>query len=220
MAKLTAENRRLLTLIGLAVVTLALWSSPVLWPLRMLVVVFHELSHAAAAIATGGSVVEIGLSPREGGHALTRGGWHFVVLNAGYLGSMIFGVGLLAAGRQQRTARAVLVALSAVLIGSALWWVRPIISFGVGFVLVSGTALALVAWRGGPTLTQLLLRWVGTVSVLYALWDIRDDVLSGRDGVSDAVLLAQATGIPAIVWGVAWLGIGAVTLWITRRWWL
>ena len=40
---------------------------------------------------TGGRIVAIGLSFDEGGVCQTRGGWPFVILNAGYLGSLFWG---------------------------------------------------------------------------------------------------------------------------------
>ncbi len=40
-----------------------LWPTPVVYPLKIFVVMLHELSHAIAALATGGHVVRITLSP-------------------------------------------------------------------------------------------------------------------------------------------------------------
>ncbi|MEQ9673608.1 MAG: M50 family metallopeptidase, partial [Roseovarius indicus] len=63
-----------------------LWQTPVVMPLKLLVVFLHELSHAVATVLTGGSVVGMSLDPMQGGSVTARGGWRFVILSAGYLG--------------------------------------------------------------------------------------------------------------------------------------
>ena len=52
-----AANNQTRTTVLMAVLTavlLAGWSWPVFFPLRMLVVLFHECGHAFTALATGG----------------------------------------------------------------------------------------------------------------------------------------------------------------------
>ena len=83
--------RRLLLPLALAAAALLLWGTFVVYPFRLFVVFLHEISHGLAAVATGGSIVSIGLSFDEGGVCLTRGGWPFLILNAGYLGSLSWG---------------------------------------------------------------------------------------------------------------------------------
>lgn len=192
------------------------WDAPWLFPLRMLVVAAHEASHALAAVLTGGEVVEVGLDVREGGHALTRGGWSFGVMNAGYLGSMAWGLVLLALTRGRGAARGLSVSLGLGLLGMAVAWIRPVLSFGFAYGLAAGAALVGIGLGGSHGLNRVMLRAVGLFSVLYAFLDIRDDVfLSG--GTSDAALLAQATGIPALVWGAGWCLVGLAVVWASWR---
>ncbi len=56
------------------VVAMTVWASPLVYPIRLFVTLMHELSHAVAAIATGGQVDSIALFPGAGGLAWTRGG--------------------------------------------------------------------------------------------------------------------------------------------------
>ena len=202
-----------------AAILLFCWDYALVWPLKILVVFFHELGHALAALLTGGEVLEIGLSPNQGGVTHTRGGIRFVILNAGYLGSLGFGVALLATARSPRSARFGVAGLAGLLAVATLLWVRPLASFGFGFALLTTCAILLLARKGTDGLVQLCLRTLGAFSALYALWDIRSDVLSGSRGLSDAAMLAELTWIPAPIWGVLWLGIGVFTLWKTRTWW-
>jgi hypothetical protein len=204
-----------LALVG--AVLLFFWGSPLLWPVKIVVVLFHELGHATAAWATGGEVAEIGLSAREGGHTLTRGGIHLVILNAGYLGSLLAGVGLLAATRNPRAARITAWVLPALLLVTAVLLVRPILGFGMLFTALVAAAFAGMARYGSTELVRWVLRALGVFSVLYAVFDVRSDVFLG-DGGSDAHMLAEATMVPAFVWGAGWILAGCGILWLTRKW--
>ena len=207
----TRDGRQTILLVAGFVVAWWFWESAWLFPLRMLVVAAHEASHALAAVLTGGEVVEVGLDWREGGHALTRGGSSLLVMNAGYLGSMLWGLALLALTRGGRPARGLSVTLGIGLVAMGLAWVRPVASFGFVYAGLAGFALVVVGWLGSHGVNRTLLRGVGLFSVLYAFLDIRDDVfLSG--GVSDAALLAAATGVPALVWGSLWCLVGVAVV--------
>jgi hypothetical protein len=75
----------------------------------------------------------------------------------------------------------------------------------------------MIARYGPSLLRRALLVFLGTFSVSYALYDIKDDLLHlASRGPSDAEALARVTFIPAIVWGVGWgllsLGVVALTL--------
>lgn len=214
----STQRTRLVSLVALGVGAMLLWDTPVVWPLKILVVLFHELGHALAAVATGGRVIGIELSPMQGGLTTTHGGLRFFVLSAGYLGSLAFGVLWLFFGRTPRRARWGVWLLATLLLGATLGWVRPFASFGFVFcVLASVAAVAMARWAPAA-FSELFLRAIGVFSVLYALWDIRDDVLSRHLSGSDASALAEFTFIPGPVWGVLWLAIGVGALWALRRW--
>ena len=76
---------------GIILLDHVFWDTIIIYPLKILTVFFHELSHALAAIVTGGKVLEIVLVPEQGGHCLIAGGNGFLVSSAGYLGSLIWG---------------------------------------------------------------------------------------------------------------------------------
>lgn len=213
---------RLLILAGIAVGLGWAWDHWALWPLKIVVVLFHELGHAVAAWATGGEVLEIGLSPMQGGYALTRGGSRLLILNAGYLGSLIAGMLLLIAGRSGLSARIVTVALGVILLILPAV-LMPWFSFGQIF----SAAVGLIVLPLGLVLPGIALRWglkaLGVFSILYAAYDVWDDVLrvawapKASELPSDAAQLAALTGVPALVWGVAWLAIGFGLLVALRR---
>ncbi len=218
LGRMAPRTRRRLALTLVVAGVVWAWETPLVLPLKLLVVWFHELGHAAAALATGGQVVELVVRPDQGGHTLTRGGWPLVVLSGGYLGSLVAGVLLLVAVRRERAARVVAALLGALLVGVALAWM-PLPSFGQAFALATGAAFLGLARWGRPRHAAWALRVVGVVSVLYALVDLRTDVLGAPGGaVTDATLLRDRTGVPAVAWGIIWTLAGLGLLWRTRRW--
>jgi hypothetical protein len=78
--------------------------------------------------------------------------------------------------------------------------------------------LSLLARYGANWLRRMMLVFLATFSVCYALFDIRDDLLHlASSGQSDADALARATFIPAIVWGVGWGVLSLVLVFFTLR---
>ena len=198
--------------IALAVACYAAWSTPFVFPLKIFVVFLHELSHGLAAIATGGAIERIELSANEGGLCVTRGGWGFVVMSAGYLGSLLIGAGLLVAGGRARPGaqRAIVAFTGAVVLVVTLLFVRTL--FGFAWGVATGLVLVSVAVRLAAGVSVFLLRLLGVTSCLYAIWDIVSDLILRSPHESDANALARMPGIPGIVWGVLWCGASVVVV--------
>jgi len=206
---------RLLILIGLLLASIFFWDSIVLYPVKLFVVLLHELSHAAAALLTGGSVVEIQIDSRIGGLALTQGGWSWVIVSAGYTGSMLLGGAILLASLRDRAVPVVAFATGVVVLLVTILFVRN--PFGFAFGLLFGAAL-LAAARWLPThWLALLVQYLGATSCLYALVDVKEDLLTLQDRVTDASILAGMTGIPAIVWGVLWSTLSLIVFVLIMR---
>ena len=85
------EVRQTFYLLGLLVLIIALWPTQILAPLKILVVFFHETSHALTVVATGGTVKEMVINASQGGHVISSGDNRFLTLSAGYLGSLLWG---------------------------------------------------------------------------------------------------------------------------------
>jgi len=207
--------RRLLLPLGLGVLFAVFFDSFVVYPFRLFVVFLHEAGHAFAAVLTGGRVVSIGLSANEGGVCLTRGGWPFLILNAGYLGSLLFGALFLLLGARRRNAAQVVGAIGLFSVLAALVYVRTL--FGFAYVLSAGVVLLFVAARLGPRVSEVALAAIGTMSALYAVADIASDVIFRHSGASDAAALARLTGVPAVAWGVVWIALSLAVLFAVLR---
>src|SRR5688500_7660264 len=128
------HRRRAVFLAGFALYFVALWYLwPTIWiyPLKIFVVFLHELSHAVAGLATGGVIQRITLDPYQGGATYVRGGNAFVMLSAGYLGSLLWGLALLLIARTRPSiARNTLLVLGALMLATTVLLVRN----GFGFV--------------------------------------------------------------------------------------
>jgi len=205
-----APPRRLVLPLGLAAVVLLVWDSFVVYPFRLFVVFLHEISHGLAAVATGGRIVSIGLSVDEGGVCLTRGGWPFLILNAGYVGSLMWGALFLLLGGRRTRARSVVGVIGALTLAVTLVYIRT--WFGLLYGLAAAVLLLGVATRLRPAVSEFLLAALGATSCLYAIWDVASDVLLRHSGQSDAAALARLTGVPAVLWGVAWIALSIVVL--------
>lgn len=201
------DRRALGMLIALLVAIGLLWDTVLVYPIKILVVFFHELSHGLAAVLTGGSIVKIELSAAQGGLCVTRGGSRFLTLTAGYLGSLLWGGAILLSAAHTRWDRWIAGALGALVISITIIFVRPILSFGVLFGLCAGAALMLSGWKLSEQVNDTLLRLIGLTSCLYAPLDIKSDILDRPHLRSDAVMLGELTGIPGVVWGVIWIGV-------------
>lgn len=197
-------------LLLILVAVVLLWNTWAVYPLKILVVFFHELSHGLAALLTGGSIERIELSEAEGGLAVTRGGSRFVILTAGYLGSLLVGGLLLLAAARSPHDRQILGGVGIVLIGVTLLFVRPFFAFGMLFGLGTGVALVAAANLLGRAAADVLLKVIGLTSCLYAVLDIKSDVLDRPELRSDARMLAEHTGLPTLLWGVIWILIAVL----------
>ena len=202
-------------LLVLIAVIFALWSTPVMVPMKIVVVLLHELSHGLAALLTGGSIEQITISPEQGGQALTRGGSRFWTLTAGYLGSLVLGVALLFAALRSAADRAVVAALGlALLIVSALY-LRDLFAlvFCVGLALL---LLAMARWLDHRA-NDLVLRVIGLTSMIYVPFDIFSDTIARSHLQSDAWMMANEFGGATVLWGGLWLVLSVAVIGASLR---
>jgi len=191
-----------------------LWNSVWVYPLKLFVVLLHESSHGLAALATGGRIVEIRVFPQEAGLTVTTGGNAFLITSAGYVGSMLFGATILLVATRTRLSQWLALLLG---VGSAAVALRCMPSEGAGFAAGCGVVLAALSplprW-----ISAFVLRVIGVTSCLYAIVDIKNDVLDRVGAPSDATALAQMTHIPSVVWGAAWIAVSLVATFYAAKW--
>jgi hypothetical protein len=181
--------------------------TPLMAPVDLYLIAWHETMHAVGAWITGGSVHSIEVRARDGA-TFTSGGLFPVISMAGYLGTSLWGAALLASARRPKLIlpmHIVTVALPplAMVIGNG-------ISLSLLFVVAISVGLFFV-WRKFPAVVTLV------VSGLFASESWRDVqmYLFSIPGQTDAGILAGYLGLRLLTLPIA-LVMAALSLLI---WW-
>ncbi len=194
----------------LIIAVIGLWNYPILYPLKLLVVFFHESSHALMTVATGGSVKEMVVTSNQGGHVISIGGSRLLSLNAGYLGSLFWGAIIYLMALRSRWDKVISGVLGLIVVLVTLFFVRNL--FGLTFGVLSGGAMILLGRYGNEAVNDLLLRVVGITSMIYVPLDIYSDTISRSSLRSDARMLAEEMGGATVLWGGLWIAVSLVVL--------
>lgn len=200
-------------LLGLIIIG---WEYPILYPLKLLVVFFHESSHALATLLTGGTVKELVINKDQGGHVLSQGGNRFIILSAGYIGSLLWGVIIYLASVKSRYDKTIMSILGISIIIITVVFSRSLFSWLFG--LLSGGAMLLMAKYLAEQYNDFVLRIIGLTSIMYAPLDIYSDTISRSYLKSDAYLLAEYTGGATILWGSIWIIISVMVIFYCLKW--
>ncbi len=207
----------MLLVLVLAVVTVVMGRVPILgwlfYPFQVYGTFVHELSHGLAAILTGGAFRRFAVHPDLSGTATAAGGVSWIVTSAGYLGSAMFGALLTFLSASRVPARVVLLWLGLALGVLSLVFARNV--FGIVSGLVLAALLMLAGRRLRESWADALLLFLAVQMMLDALDSVFDLMfLSALRAAprTDAQIMADATGIPALVWAALWTGVSLVIL--------
>ena len=227
-----------MTLLIATTLSVILWFIPfaeiLTYPFRIFVTFIHEGGHAIAALLTGNSVESLSVAMNASGETYTtRGGLfsQFMISSAGYIGSMSFGALLLILIRKAIAARIVLVG-SAVLIFQltiTYGFIKPVIGWGnwtgIPFTLLAGmflsVGLVLIARFATAKVAGFFVSFLAVQCVLNALFDLKTVFFLASPfapaAPTDAVNMANATGLPAILWAALWIILALGILWFAMR---
>ncbi|EBA12112.1 M50 family metallopeptidase [Roseobacter sp. CCS2] len=188
----------------------AFWQTTALVPLKILIVFFHEASHAIATVLTSGEVVSLSVSADQGGLVLSRGGSRFWTLTAGYLGSLLIGVALLIAATKTKLDRQVMALTGVIILIIAGFYVRE--AFALAFTTATGLVMIAAAVILNHNINDMILRVIGLTSMIYVPFDIFSDTIARSNLRSDARMLAEEFGGTTVMWGGLWLVISLVII--------
>ena len=187
---------------------LLLWRVPYLgalvYPFRLLGTFVHELSHGIAALMTGGTFRQFTVSADLSGLAWSAGGWRWLVCSAGYVGSAVFGGTLLLVAARGVPARVILAIFGTLLGVLCVLFVRN--AFGIGTGLLWAAALVVAGWRSTALVAEGILMVVALQLILDAFNSLLGLIVLSTDVHvrTDALSMADATGVPAVVWACVW----------------
>jgi hypothetical protein len=200
------------------VLSLTPWGRYVLYPFDLFTTWVHECGHAFMSELVGGSVTSIAINPDTSG--LTRGLVpdgriaRGLVASAGYLGAAVVGCLLMAATRQEKRAHTILYGIGAVMLLTAVLWIRNL--FGFFVVLAWGAALVALGRHDGDG-PKFVLSLLAIQVALEAVFDIRALFLIDS-GHSDAATMAQLFLLPVWFWAALWMAASVAMLgWTVRR---
>lgn len=202
----------------------------VVYPLQLFATFVHEGGHALAAILTGNSVQSLTVASDGSGEVYSLGNGFFsglLISSAGYLGTTAFGAGLLAwmrAGYSSRIAlfaSAGFVAVMTLLFG----FLAPIFNFfstatagSVIFTVFAGVVLtaglAAVGYFAKPKWSNFALAFLAVQCLLNAIFSLIDlfFITAMTNTQTDALNMANATGIPSLVWVAIWFGVSVLMI--------
>lgn len=204
------------------------------YPFRIFVTFIHEGGHALAALVTGNSVASLSVATNASGETYTTQGGlisQVFISSAGYVGSMAFGALLLILIRRAVAARWVLLGCGILIFALTMIYglFKPIFWMtawsGIPFTLFAGlfisASLILIARFASARVATFFVSFLAVQCVLNALFDLKTVLFLsapfGQPVQTDAVNMANATGIPAILWTVIWIALALGILWFAMR---
>ena len=234
---------QLMLLLIATVITIALWFIPfadfLVYPIRLFVTFIHEGGHAIVGFLTGGSVQSLTIASDGSGEVYSAPSGFFgatLTSSAGYLGATAFGVLLLALIRRNFSPKKVLFACAGLI--AALTVVFGVISplfhafslnvglSSIAFTVTVGILLTLglfaLAKFASVKVANFSVAFLAVQCLLNSLSDLKtlfyiNAPLVGSNIQTDAGNMAAATGLPAIVWVVIWIGISLLMISVGLR---
>lgn len=213
---MSEKVKQIVILIAMFGAALLLWDTILIYPIKIFVVMLHELSHGLMAELMGGDIVKIEIRPGIGGVCTSTRppGFFptFMIASAGYLGSLLWGsiIFLIAAHTDYDRHLSAFIGVLSLII--TYYVIKSGGLFGI--IFCAGFSLfMLAAARYLPTVFHdYFLKFIGLTSCFYVLLDIKSDLIS-RTGIgSDADKISDMTGIPSMLIGFIWLMIAAVVV--------
>jgi hypothetical protein len=192
------------------------WNSFFIYPIKLFVVLTHEMSHGLAAILTGGHLDSILITTSLGGESRTIEGNKFIIASSGYLGSLLFGVALFVSGHKEKFRKTTSILLAVLLILFAANYLEG--NLGKISSVFFATVFIVLPIYFSEMINLYFFKLLGLISMFYVAIDIKEDILTNVYRPSDAQFIASLTSVSATVWGILWLTISILTIFILLRW--
>jgi len=213
--KTKQQLNELVIILAITIFSIIFWDSFFIYPIKVFVIVLHEISHAIAAIITGGTVRSISISSYLGGVTKTNGGNSLVIASAGYLGSLIFGALLFISAYNNKLRKPIATILSVIILLSTIGYIKENIQ--VFFGLLISVFFFLLPRFFNEFITTFFLKFIGLISCFYVLTDIKNDLITTSIRETDAQVIEFLTGFPSLAIGFIWLVISIIIVYFVVK---
>ncbi|MCF8356999.1 MAG: M50 family metallopeptidase [Melioribacteraceae bacterium] len=216
--KLSKKDKQKLELgiiVSAGILSILLWDTILIYPVKLFVVLLHEISHGIAAIISGGNIVAINLNYNLGGQCVTKNGNEILIASFGYLGSLLFGTLIFISGYEKKLIKPVPISIAVLIVLFMANFMRG--AEGIVFTLLIAVILIISPNLSNKKVHAYIMKILGLVSCMYVLVDIKEDLLTLTYRETDAQLIAGITGIPALWWGLLWFVISIMVIYILLK---
>jgi hypothetical protein len=228
--KTALRENRTVGLLIIAIITISLWQVPggnyILYPFTILGTWFHEMGHGLAAIMMGGNFHRLEIYSNGSGLAYHSGTLFLgnigraIVAMGGPLGPTFAGALLILSSARENTTRIALYVFGAMMIISAVVWVRS--WFGVAMILFFGALTLFVAIKAGRRTRRWYVQLLGVqaiVSIYLSMDYLFSDGANVRNSqyLSDTAVISQNLFLPYWFWALLILAVSVFVIYKSIR---
>jgi len=237
MVRTQNKNQNIIELVFLSfilIISFLFWDTYLVYPIKLFVVLIHEISHAISAILSGGKVITFnigfdlsGKCETESkvitfninfdlsGKCETESGNNILIAASGYLGSLLFGLIIFYSTYNKKIGKWLLFIIAILILITSVSLMQ---NFSLTLLAVLYSVLLFVsAFFLQVRIDSYILKLFGMLSCIYVLFDIKEDILSANSAISDASILSDLINVPTIVIGLLWLIISLAGIFLVMK---
>ena len=218
MVRTQNKNQNIIELVFLSfilIISFLFWDTYLVYPIKLFVVLIHEISHAISAILSGGKVITFNIGFDLSGKCETENGNNILIAASGYLGSLLFGLIIFYSTYNKKIGKWLLFIIAILILITSVSLMQ---NFSLTLLAVLYSVLLFVsAFFLQVRIDSYILKLFGMLSCVYVLFDIKEDVLSTNSAISDASILSDLINVPTIVIGLIWLIISLAGIFLVMK---
>lgn len=188
------------------------WNSIFSYPIKIFIVLVHEISHALIGIISGATIHSIEIFENLGGRCSLTGGNEFLIAFAGYFGSVILGVILFMSSFDKQKSKVAAIILTVILLLTVVNLVNDYRAIIFSFIIL--ILMNLSPRYFSEQVNRIVFQYLGLASIMYTLIDVWQDSSEELILYSDASKLESITGVGAYVWSTLWILISFSVIYI------